>query len=265
VGPRLGLRLEVPAQPPRRGVVVSSTSLSEPNQALRRYSARRCRRRFGSLLAGKRCWYYATGLEPSGLRHSSRLPYGCALPRSQSGSSVLAGGRIYPVSQARAIVRGLADMTANAPDELYLSGSIINASGEGQLPRTSNASVQSRTAKGVARLRPLASSWNLSGARWCGLGTRLMRQRCAHWSRLLPLGASQGRFRADWNCRGCWRTGLRCFLKRRRSRSAYRATSHNVYYVILQPLARIWRLSSVVSRLRIHVSPPPIAKPCPKQ
>ncbi|HET7841705.1 MAG TPA: FAD-dependent oxidoreductase, partial [Terriglobia bacterium] len=35
---------------------------------------------------------------------------------------VLAGGRVYPVSQARAVIKGLADMAAHAPDELYVSG-----------------------------------------------------------------------------------------------------------------------------------------------
>jgi len=48
---------------------------------------------------------------------------------------VLAGGRIYPFSEARTVVKGLADMAASAPDELYLSGAILNASGEGALPK----------------------------------------------------------------------------------------------------------------------------------
>jgi FAD/FMN-containing dehydrogenase len=55
---------------------------------------------------------------------------------------VLAGGRMYPFSQARAVVKGLADMAANAPDELYLSGSVLNASGEGKLPKGTYVAVE---------------------------------------------------------------------------------------------------------------------------
>jgi hypothetical protein len=55
---------------------------------------------------------------------------------------ILAGGRMYPFSQARAVVKGLADMAANAPDELYLTGSIVNASGEGKLPKGTYVAVE---------------------------------------------------------------------------------------------------------------------------
>lgn len=55
---------------------------------------------------------------------------------------VLAGGRMYPFSQARAVVKGLADMAANAPDELYLSGGILNSSGEGHLPKGTYVAVE---------------------------------------------------------------------------------------------------------------------------
>jgi FAD/FMN-containing dehydrogenase len=55
---------------------------------------------------------------------------------------ILAGGRMYPFSQARAVVKGLADMAADAPDELYLSGSIVNASGEGTLPKGTYVAVE---------------------------------------------------------------------------------------------------------------------------
>jgi hypothetical protein len=55
---------------------------------------------------------------------------------------VLAGGRMYPFNQARTVVRGLAEMAANAPDELYLSGSIVNASGEGKLPKGTYVAVE---------------------------------------------------------------------------------------------------------------------------
>jgi len=48
---------------------------------------------------------------------------------------VLAGGRMYPFSQARPVLKGLADMAAHAPDELYLSGAVVNESGEGGLPK----------------------------------------------------------------------------------------------------------------------------------
>jgi FAD/FMN-containing dehydrogenase len=47
---------------------------------------------------------------------------------------VLAGGRLYPFSQARAVIRGLIDMAEQAPDELYLSVSIVNMAGEAGLP-----------------------------------------------------------------------------------------------------------------------------------
>jgi FAD/FMN-containing dehydrogenase len=55
---------------------------------------------------------------------------------------ILAGGRMYPFSQARAVTKGLADMAASAPDELYLSGSIVNASGEGKLPKGTYVAVE---------------------------------------------------------------------------------------------------------------------------
>ena len=55
---------------------------------------------------------------------------------------VLAGGRMYPFSQARTLIKGLAEMAANAPDELYLSGSILNASGEGKLPKGTYVAVE---------------------------------------------------------------------------------------------------------------------------
>jgi len=48
---------------------------------------------------------------------------------------VLAGGRMYPFSQARPVLKGLADMAAHAPDELYLSGAVVNESGHGSLPK----------------------------------------------------------------------------------------------------------------------------------
>jgi FAD/FMN-containing dehydrogenase len=55
---------------------------------------------------------------------------------------VLAGGRMYPFSQAREVVRGLVDMASKAPDELYLSCSILNASGEGKLPKGTYVAVE---------------------------------------------------------------------------------------------------------------------------
>ena len=48
---------------------------------------------------------------------------------------VLAGGRMYPFDKARAVIKGMADMAAGAPDELYLSGSIVNESGNGSVPK----------------------------------------------------------------------------------------------------------------------------------
>jgi len=55
---------------------------------------------------------------------------------------VLAGGRMYPFSQARAVLKGLADMAAKAPDELYLSGGIVNETGEGKLPKGTYVAVE---------------------------------------------------------------------------------------------------------------------------
>ena len=55
---------------------------------------------------------------------------------------VLAGGRTYPFSQARTVINGLAEMAAAAPDELYLSCSIINATGEGKLPKGTYVAVE---------------------------------------------------------------------------------------------------------------------------
>jgi FAD/FMN-containing dehydrogenase len=49
------------------------------------------------------------------------------------GHKVLAGGRMYPFSQARAVIKGLIEMAGSAPDELYVSVSIVNVSGEGGL------------------------------------------------------------------------------------------------------------------------------------
>jgi FAD/FMN-containing dehydrogenase len=55
---------------------------------------------------------------------------------------VLAGGRMYPVSQARAVIKGMVEMAANAPDELYISGAILNASGEDKLPKGTYVAVE---------------------------------------------------------------------------------------------------------------------------
>jgi len=48
---------------------------------------------------------------------------------------VLAGGRVYPFDQARAVIAGFADLSAGAPDEVYLDCGIFNASGQGALPK----------------------------------------------------------------------------------------------------------------------------------
>ncbi len=55
---------------------------------------------------------------------------------------VLAGGRMYPVSQARPVIKGLAEMAAHAPDELYLSCSIVNEEGGGALPKGTYVAVE---------------------------------------------------------------------------------------------------------------------------
>jgi len=60
----------------------------------------------------------------------------------QLAHPVLAGGRMYPFSQARTVVKGLVEMAANAPDELYLTGAIVNATGEGKLPKGTYVAVE---------------------------------------------------------------------------------------------------------------------------
>ena len=55
---------------------------------------------------------------------------------------VLAGGRMYPFSQARAVMQGIVDMAATAPDEVYLSCSIVSESGEGPLPKGNYVAVE---------------------------------------------------------------------------------------------------------------------------
>ncbi|MBV8405763.1 MAG: FAD-binding oxidoreductase [Gammaproteobacteria bacterium] len=55
---------------------------------------------------------------------------------------VLAGGRTYPFSQARAVMKGIADMAANAADEVYLSAGIDRSGGEGTLPKGTYVEVE---------------------------------------------------------------------------------------------------------------------------
>lgn len=55
---------------------------------------------------------------------------------------VLAGGRVYPFAQARAVVTGVAELATSAPDEVYLDCGIFNASGHGELPKGSYAEVE---------------------------------------------------------------------------------------------------------------------------
>ena len=55
---------------------------------------------------------------------------------------VLAGGRVYPVSQARAVIKGLVDLAAQAPDELYVSAAILNSPGEDKLPKGTYVAVE---------------------------------------------------------------------------------------------------------------------------
>ena len=55
---------------------------------------------------------------------------------------VLAGGRMFPFTQARTVLKGLVDMTMSAPDELYLSGGIVNSQGDGGLPKGTYAAVE---------------------------------------------------------------------------------------------------------------------------
>jgi FAD/FMN-containing dehydrogenase len=55
---------------------------------------------------------------------------------------VLAGGRTFAFDHARAVVGGLADMAASAPDEVYLDVGVFNASGKGELPKGTYAAVE---------------------------------------------------------------------------------------------------------------------------
>jgi FAD/FMN-containing dehydrogenase len=55
---------------------------------------------------------------------------------------VLAGGRVYPLAQARPVVTGVADLAASAPDEVYLDCGLFNASGHGELPKGAYAAVE---------------------------------------------------------------------------------------------------------------------------
>ena len=55
---------------------------------------------------------------------------------------VLAGGRVYSLDQARAVITGFAELAAGAPDEVYLDCSIFNASGQGALPKGSYVEVE---------------------------------------------------------------------------------------------------------------------------
>ena len=55
---------------------------------------------------------------------------------------VLAGGRVYPFDQARAVITGVAELAAGAPDEVYLDCGVFNASGHGDLPQGRYAEVE---------------------------------------------------------------------------------------------------------------------------
>ena len=50
---------------------------------------------------------------------------------------VLAGGRVYPFDQARAVIAAVAELAVGAPDEVYLDCAAFNSSGEGKLPKGS--------------------------------------------------------------------------------------------------------------------------------
>ena len=55
---------------------------------------------------------------------------------------VLAGGRVYPFDQARAVIAAVAELAAGAPDDVYLDCGVFNASGEGKLPKGSYVEVE---------------------------------------------------------------------------------------------------------------------------
>ena len=55
---------------------------------------------------------------------------------------VLAGGRVYPFAQARAVVNGVAELAAGAPDDVYLDCGIFNSSGHGGLPQGTYTQVE---------------------------------------------------------------------------------------------------------------------------
>lgn len=55
---------------------------------------------------------------------------------------VLAGGRVFPFAEARAVITGVADIAASAPDEVYLDCGVFNSSGHGELPKGAYAEVE---------------------------------------------------------------------------------------------------------------------------
>ena len=55
---------------------------------------------------------------------------------------VLAGGRLYPVEQARTVIAALLELAERAPDELYLSGGLTNIPPGGEVPPGHYAAIE---------------------------------------------------------------------------------------------------------------------------
>jgi FAD/FMN-containing dehydrogenase len=55
---------------------------------------------------------------------------------------VLAGGRTYSFDQARAVIAGIAELAAGAPDDVYLDCGVFNSSGQGALPKGSYVEIE---------------------------------------------------------------------------------------------------------------------------
>ena len=76
------------------------------------------------------------------------------------GHPVLAGGKVYPFSQARSVLAAVADLAHSAPNELYLSAGINNVAPGGSLPAGRYVAIEvlyaGKPGDGAALLAPLA-------------------------------------------------------------------------------------------------------------
>ena len=100
---------------------------------------------------------------------------------------VLAGVLLYPFSQARAVLSALLDFAAHAPDELYLTGGLVNVapkpggSAPGRSParslRRHRSGVQRRAGQRRTSARTARQIWQAGG----GQDHRQELRRCAKW------------------------------------------------------------------------------------